>query len=123
MFEHDNCFTFTESKDPPCVGVYFRYSENNYSTDNGVKFVFQKQISLLRKMSCTGCSKCGWVLDDAYQGMCERGRPHFEFASGIKHGDIVTIMGVVDSRDWETSYVDDWHLKVVKATPPQSSIV
>lgn len=119
-----HCFNLgaeIEEKEPPCQGVFFRYTENNYSTNSGTKFVIQKQISLLRKMSCPGCSECGWVFDDACEGMADRGDAHFEFADGLKHGDIVELEFVVDGYDWETGYVDYSHLKVVKATPAQNS--
>ena len=115
-----NCFNVEagiEEKEP-CPGVYFRYTENNYVTNGGTKFVIQKQISLLKKMSCTGCDECGWMLDDAVMGMQEVGEAHFEFDDKLRHGDIVTLEFVVDGRDWEMGYVDDSHLKVVKATPP-----
>ena len=102
----------------PCPGVYFRYTENNYVTNGGTKFVIQKQISLLKKISCTGCDECGWMLDDAVMGMQEVGEAHFEFDDKLRHGDIVTLEFVVDGRDWEMGYVDDSHLRVVKATPP-----
>ncbi len=102
----------------PCPGVYFRYTENNYVTNNGTKFVVQKQISLLKKISCTGCDECGWMLDDAVMGMQEIGEAHFEFDAKLRHGDIVTLEFVVDGRDWEMGYVDESHLKVVKTTPP-----
>ena len=99
---------------PPCPGVYFRYTENNYVANGGTKFVVQKQISLLKKISCSGCHECGWMLDDAREGMYDRGDAHFEFDDKLRHGDIVTLEFVVDSRDWEMGYVDDSHLRVVK---------
>lgn len=107
-----------EEKEPPCQGVFFRYTENNYVTNGGTKFVVQKQISLLKKISCTGCDECGWMLDDAVNGMHDRGDAHFEFDDRLRHGDIVTLEIVVDGRDWDMGYVDDSHLKVIKATPP-----
>ena len=123
-FNLKHCFNIgaeIEEKEPPCQGVFFRYTENNYYTNGGGKFVIQKQISLLKKMSCPGCSECGWVFDDARQGMVDRGDTHFEFTDGLKHGDIVTLEFVVDGYDWEMGYVDDSHLKVVKVTPAQNS--
>ena len=120
LLDLEKCFGVDETKadKQPCPGLYFRYTENNYVTNNGTKFVVQKQISLLKKISCTGCDECGWVLDDARDGMYDRGDAHFEFDNSLRHGDIVTLEFVVDSRDWEMGYVDDSHLKVVKATPP-----
>lgn len=111
------CFE-VEEEPTACPGVYFRYTENNYVTNGGTKFVVQKQISLLKKISCTGCDECGWMLDDAVNGMHDRGDAHFEFDDRLRHGDIVTLEFVVDGRDWEMGYVDDSHLKVIKATPP-----
>lgn len=114
-----------ENTESPCVGVFFRYTENNYVGGRGTKFVIQKQISLLKKMSCPGCSECGWVVDDAREGMNEFGDAHFEFDDSLRHGDVVTLDFVVDGRDWEMGHVDAYHLKVVKVqpstTPTQSS--
>src|SRR5512139_2555495 len=90
-----------------CKGVYFRYTENAYVS--GGKFVFSKQFSLLKRMSCPGCSKCCWIVDSAEMGMSEVGAAHFEFESNLQHGDIVTLQFEVDRVDWETGYVDDYH--------------
>lgn len=116
-FDLNEGFKGEEDKEPPCKGVFFRYTENNHVVDR-TKFVIQKQISMLKRISCPGCSECGWLLDDACQGMDDRGDTHFEFASNLKHGDLVQLQMVVDGHDWEMGYVDEWHLKVVKSLPP-----
>lgn len=114
----DLVLMFTDEPNEPdtCKGVYFRYTETTYA--GGGRFVFKKQISLLKRMSCPGCSKCCWVIDDAEMGMSEVGSTYFEFAPDLQHNDIVTLRIEIDSTDWETGYADDWHVEVVKATPP-----
>lgn len=110
-----------ELPDVGCVGVYFRYTENNYFVEG--KLVFQKQLSLLKKKSCAGCETCGWILDDAQNGITESGNEFFEFPANLKHGDVVELRFIVDSTDWETGYVEDYHLKIVLSSthcPPQT---
>lgn len=98
-----------------CKGVYFRYTENNHVARKGMKFVFQKQISFLKRRSCPGCSSCDPLIDDAMQGMQELGEDVFEFSPDLKHNDVVQIVFVPGARDWETGYLDTWHYRVVKA--------
>lgn len=104
----------TQPNGEECPGVYFRYTENNYFVKG--KLVFQKQLSLLKKKSCPGCEKCGWVLDDVQNGVDDFGADFFEFPDNLNHGDIVELTLVIDSRDWETGYVDTYHLRVDKVS-------
>lgn len=100
-------------RDEGCAGLYFRYTERNYST--GSKFVFSKQIALLKRMSCPGCPTCCWMLEDLRMGVEDFGEEFFEFSPNLKHGDLVELEYVIDSKDWETGYVDYYHWKVNKS--------
>lgn len=112
-----NCFVVTdEEKEDPCKGVFFRYTENNYAY--GGKIVLSCQIKMLKSKSCRGCDKCGWLLDDINEGVANFGADHLELPPDLKHGDVVELVFVVDSTDWESGYVDDSHLKVVKVPQP-----
>lgn len=109
--------TLVQANVSTCKGLVFRYTENFYSADS-TKFVFQKQISLLKRKSCPGCDECYPVLDDLYQGMADVGEEFFEFSPHLKHGDEVELVFVPGPSDWETGYLDSWHYRVEKYTPP-----
>ena len=108
--------TDTPVESDGCIGVYFRYTENNYFVKG--RLIFQKQLSMLKKRSCSGCDTCGWILDDAQNGISDFGEEFFEFPPTLRHGDIVELGFIVDSTDWETGYVDAYHIKVIKVHDP-----
>lgn len=101
-----------EKKEDPCKGVFFRYTENNYAYDG--KIVLSRQMKMLKSKSCRGCSKCGQLLDDINEGVADSGADHIELPANLKHGDIVQLSYVIDGTDWETGYVDSYHLKANK---------
>lgn len=108
-----NCFVVTdEEKEDPCKGVFFRYTENNYAY--GGKIVLSRQIKMLKSKSCRGCSKCGQLLADVFDGVADCGADHIELPSDLRHGDVVQMSYVIDGTDWETGYVDSYHLKANK---------
>lgn len=105
-----------EEKGTPCVGVFFRYTENNHVSSKGTRFVFQKRLSLLKRRSCPGCDVCYPMVDDVIQGVSDGDvEGFFEFSPKLKHNDVVQLVFIPGPTDWETGYLDSWHYKVVSA--------
>jgi len=61
---------------------------------------------MLKKKSCPGCEKCGFLLEDLSQN-------ESVIIPEIEHDELYTVVVTNISKDWETGYVDDWDLEVV----------
>lgn len=46
-----------------CKGLFWRGNVSTYVTDNGLTIGVKKTLRFLKKMSCSGCEYCGWVMD------------------------------------------------------------
>lgn len=99
-----------------CKGLFFR-CESNYFL-SGETYVERTRMRLLKRRSCPGCDKC-WPLWDelgeeagnanaAYKGAFTTDPP--EIAPYVEHGGVYQLRVQVDSTDWETGYVDDYHM-------------
>lgn len=99
-------------EEPKCKGQLFRYIENAYIGKRGDVNLVRRLVPL-RRLSCPGCSKCGWTHDDLNEGIYDKGGSYLEFDPAINPNDIVAIRFIPDSYDWESGYLDSWHLRVV----------
>jgi len=52
-----------DPKEKVCKGLYWRGSENIFLDSDGSIKQF-KELRLLKKKSCPGCEKCGWIFDE-----------------------------------------------------------
>jgi len=95
----------TETLDQ-CKGLVFRgYSNTFYS--NG-RIERKEGIKLLKRMSCSGCSCCGWILDYINESIdCD-----CIIFPDIQDGQLYSIRMINMSRDWETGYIDDFDLEI-----------
>lgn len=59
----------------------------------------------LKKMSCTGCDKCGWIDDDLSEAINNN---TFIWPKNPKHMGIYSPKIANISTDWETGYADGW---------------
>lgn len=93
-----------------CKGVYFRGKVNQFVTDTRV--ARHVEVTLLKRKSCPGCSKCGHFLDDVRESL-GWGELHLD---NIEHGKLYRAKTVVDSVDWEGGgYADGWHTEFQEA--------
>lgn len=49
---------------PPCKGHFYRGITNGYATLDGIRS--KQELKLLKRKSCKGCSRCGW-LDEHFE--------------------------------------------------------
>lgn len=88
-----------------CKGLFFRLRLNTYYQDG--RYVEKKEMRLLKRLSCKGCAKCGWIEENLREEAF--GSPPIEIDEEVDQG--IYIVGVTDiSRDCETGIVDDWRL-------------
>jgi len=92
-----------------CKGLFFRCNINRYWSNNK-KYVEQISFNLLKRMSCEGCTHCGWMLDE-FPDHVQSDTVLYEEAvdKAIYRLDVTNI-----NTDWETGIVDDWDLIFVK---------
>lgn len=87
----------------PCKGLFFRGYSSVYYRNGIIKRT--DELRLLKRMSCPGCDKCGWVLDTLSECTDNIIIP------AIKNGKIYSIHSINESRDWETRIIDSYDLE------------
>jgi hypothetical protein len=90
-----------------CTGLVFRGFNSMFFS--GGKLERREGIRLLKRESCNGCEKCGWMLENLSQDDCSE----TIIMPTIDDGKVYTVKITNESRDWETGYVDDYDLEVV----------
>lgn len=89
----------------PCKGQLYRCRINNHV--HGDRITFQTTFTLLRRRSCKGCDKCGWVEDDLREMMPL-------FPKNPQDGAVYAISIANAQRDWESGWIDSWDLVLEK---------
>ena len=87
-----------------CKGLIFRGFNSTFYSD--CRLEKRSGIRMLKKKSCPGCEKCGFLLEDLSQN-------ESVIIPEIEHDELYTVVVTNISKDWETGYVDDWDLEVV----------
>ena len=99
----------TYDRDPSdCKGLVFRGYNSTFKSGNHVGR--HQGIKLLKRQSCPGCEKCGYLLDSLYDSISDESLEMPE----IENGELYSIDIVEDGRDWESGICDDWHTRVYK---------
>jgi hypothetical protein len=90
-----------EIEDEPdeCKGLIFRCSKSRCITSyNGI--LEKTELRLLKRKSCPGCSKCGWIIDYLREDI-DMYELEDDYIDNCEHGKLYT-PHIVSSRDWET---------------------
>ena len=96
-----------------CKGIFYRYTENNYTTAQG-RVVLNKELCPLKKISCPGCEQCGGQTSALQDVFSIDPNCAIEFSSKLQHKDIARLVFVARSRHPETSQVEDYYYEAVK---------
>jgi len=86
-----------------CKGLFFRGVVNNYLS--GSEFVSTKRMRPLKRMSCKGCEKCAWMLEQLPEFINTDYAPDI---SDTVNGALYQLKVGNISKDWETGYIDDY---------------
>ena len=93
-----------------CKGLFFRANCNTYFQYNKGTITRKVTLKLLKRLSCKGCEKCGWMLAGDFSEISE------DYSNVIfdhvKNGKIYTPVVVNISKDWETGYCDDYDIEM-----------
>lgn len=97
-----------------CMGRIYRCYVNVY-LNKREEYVCSIKMSPLKKLSCPGCEKCGWV--DEY--LPEFATNDLENYHPMIKGDIINMglyrLEIIDThKDWETGIVDDVEIHFVE---------
>lgn len=72
------------SKKEPCKGRFYRYTQSAYRANDG-SVQTKETFKLLKRDSCKGCEKCGWIEEDIAEVISwEEGIPVYDT---FQHGD------------------------------------
>lgn len=86
-----------------CKGLIFRGKKTSYLHND--KYVRQESMSLLKRKSCKGCEKCGWMLEHLNEFL---GNSIDPIISEIEDGNLYKLRTINEGRDWETGYIDEY---------------
>jgi hypothetical protein len=91
-----------------CKGLVFRANRSQYFT--GSTLASRTELRLLKRKSCPGCEKCGWLWDELRQSDFNN-RLDFD---AVSHGKCYTIDMCNVSTDWESGVIDDYDLEFIE---------
>lgn len=93
-----------------CKGLIFRGKCNSFINSNG-EYVYQERMYPLKKKSCSGCDKCGFLHETLEEYLSNGLNP---IISNIEHNALYKLTDVNIQKDWESSIVDDYDLEFVR---------
>jgi hypothetical protein len=73
----------------------------------------------MKRMSCTGCEKCDWLIEYAQEEIfCGSEGEEMLFHDELMHKQLYQLKAVDYSHDWETGLCDDVTIGFAKWDPP-----
>ena len=86
-----------------CKGLIYRGYHSKYIDNKGLHV--RQGFKLLKRKSCTGCIKCGFLIDSMMEV------PDSIIYPEIENGKLYSCCVTNESRDWETGYIDDYDIE------------
>lgn len=93
-----------------CKGLIFRGKINRYINSKG-EYVETNKMSPLKRKSCIGCKKCGWLIEELLEFVSNEYDP---LPKEIEHNKLYKLVITNISKDWETGHVDDYDIVFVE---------
>lgn len=91
-----------EPKGEPCKGLVFRCVVSMCITKHD-GFLERRELRLLKRRSCKGCEKCGWIMEYMHEELYD-GEPD-TLLCGLDGGKMYT--PTFESwKDWESTYYE-----------------
>ena len=85
-----------------CKGLYWRGSENIFIDCDG-RIKQTNELRILKKKSCPGCEKCGWIFDQISETIAS-GTPS-NLLSKIEHGKLYQFRWNI-TTEWESGITE-----------------
>jgi hypothetical protein len=102
-----------EIEDEPdeCKGLIFRCIKSRCITSyDGI--MEKTELRLLKRKSCPGCFKCGWVIDYLREDI-DMYELEDDYIGNCEHGKLYT-PNIVSSRDWESGIEEIDYIEFVE---------
>lgn len=99
-----------ENENILCKGIFYKGKVNMFINSND-EYVYTQRMIPLRKMSCKGCEKCGFLLDDLRENISNGCNP---LPEKIVHNKIYQLKMTNAMVDYESGYVDDWDIEFIE---------
>jgi hypothetical protein len=96
-----------------CLGQKYRFIKSAFRGKGG-RIVFTSELRLLKRASCPGCEVCGPALDALDELIDIDFDKAIIFDDLLESGAIVVLELVIDSRDYETGHVEEYHFKAIE---------
>ena len=93
-----------------CKGRIYRGKQDAFINVKG-EYVYRERMIPLKRQSCSGCDKCGWMDEDLSEFV---GNDTLPIIQNIEDGATYRLSVVNESRDWESGHVDDYDFEFVK---------
>lgn len=93
-----------------CKGQVFKASVNNFTTRKR-GFGFEIRLVPMKRMSCPGCEKCGWLHENFNE--INNDWPILNIEN-CEDGKFYTIGICNELRDYESGMIDAWDLQLIE---------
>lgn len=102
----------TTTDNSSCNGIVYKAEISLFETKYGINYNIKLKIN--KKLSCPGCSLCNYD-----SGLSEIDVDHWPIIDIEKaeNGKYYTIEIVNQHRDYESSIIDSWDLKLIEFIP------
>lgn len=88
-----------------CKGRMYRCSTNTYLNSKGA-YVEIVRMNPLKRMSCKGCEKCGWMDEWLFEDTVNLYHDESLLPKEPVHGALYRYDVISTSTDWETGYTE-----------------
>lgn len=85
-----------------CKGLYWRGSENIFIDADG-RIKQTNELRILKKKSCPGCEKCGWIFDEISESIASGVASNL--LSKIEHGKLYQFRWNT-TTEWESGVTE-----------------
>jgi hypothetical protein len=107
----------TVKKIETCKGRIYRGYVSQFVSEG--RIVERRELRLLKRKSCHGCAKCGYLEEDLKEDIaCSAPDLARIKLDTIENKKLYTLYTVIDNKDWETGQVDDWHIELIEWKEP-----
>lgn len=104
-----------------CKGRFYRFLESTFIGKGG-RLVSTKELRPLKSLSCPGCEIC-WPDEGCIQELiADMPLGSIVFDSALEPNGIAQLVLVVESRDPEMDYIEDYHYLARPAPPPTEPV-
>lgn len=92
---------------PECKGRVYRAKVSRFLGKNS-SYTYQETMVPMKRLSCPGCSQCGWFDEDLKEFALSDYPP---IINNIKHGELYYLAVVNEHYDWESGILDGFELE------------